>query len=84
MAEVSGVSAIPDPTSVQETTQTETSASGTVPTTIPANATVGQLQSTYGPLFHAITWAIAQNVCNYSNQSNQRIHDILADADADR
>ena len=83
MADVSGVSGVTDPTATQQT-QTDTSSTDTISTTLPAGATIGQLASTAKPVLNAIMWAIANNVCSYANQSNQRIHDILADADADQ
>jgi hypothetical protein len=81
MVEVSGVSSVPEPTVTQETPQTDTSATGTVSTTLPANATIGQLAATYKPVLDAIMMAIANNVCTASNRSNQRLHDILAEAE---
>jgi hypothetical protein len=79
MAEVPGVSSAPDPTATQQAAQTQANASGTVPTTLPANATVGMLASAYKPLMDAIMWAVGSQICDASNRSQQRIHDKLAE-----
>jgi hypothetical protein len=83
MADVSGVPGITDPSATEQTQQQISTTEATTATTLPANASVGQLASTAKPVLNAIMWAIANNIRDMNNQSNQRIHDILADADSD-
>ena len=63
-----------------ETSQTEEVQTTSETATTLGDGTVGSLPK---PLVDAICSAIAYNICSSSSNSNQRLHDILADADQD-
>jgi hypothetical protein len=72
--DVSGVS---QTAGTSQTQEVQTTASTTESTSV-GGGTVASLPK---PLLDAICQAIAYNVCSASNRSNQRLHDIMSDAD---
>lgn len=82
MAEVSGVPSVPDQSTTQPVDQTTANTSaGTVSASLPANATMGDLERVAPPLAAAIKFAIASNSIEAQKRSQQRIHDTLKDAE---
>lgn len=80
MAEVPGVSAVPEQQPPEQTTQAAGS-EGTVPATLPANATLADLEKVAKPLADAIKTTIAWNICGAANRSNQRVKETLREAE---
>ncbi len=80
MAEVPGVSGVPEQQPPEQPVQTPGS-EGTVPATLPANATMADLERVAKPLADAIKMTMAWNICSASNRSNQRMRQILREAE---
>ncbi len=78
MAEVSGISAVPEQQATQQTDPANTAA--TQSTGGGGISTMADLEKIAKPLADAIKFAIASNMCSASNRSNQRMKETLQEA----
>ena len=75
---IGDVSGVPETTGASQTEDAQATANTTSSTVV--GGTIGALPQ---PLVDAICSSIAYNICSSANDSNQRLHDILADAEKD-